>query len=474
MTGTSQVTGATRRQPTPLRTVAVVLAGGTGARVGLAMPKQLLKVAGRTLLEHTVRSLGRCPEINEIIVMMTADFVSTAEELLLGRAGCEKVTHVHPGGTNRNRSTVAALATLGDADCNVLLHDAVRPLLPPAVVSACVAALVDHDAVDVAIASADTIVRVDADDCVADIPDRRMVRRGQTPQAFRLSTLRRAYELAAADGEFEATDDCSVVLRYLPDVRIKVVPGDEQNMKVTYPIDLVMVDRLFQLSSHGATRRDPDERRARLQGKVVVIIGGSYGIGADVAELARQAGCRVFPLSRSTTNTDVQDPASMRAALDEVASNAGRIDAVVVTAAELAVGPLVGLSDAGVDEQIAVNFGGAVHAARASEPHLRATQGHLVFFTSSSYTRGRANYALYSSTKAAVVNLAQALADEWSAGNVHVNAINPERTRSPMRLKAFGAEPEHELLSASTVAATVIDVLTSDSTGLVFDVRKDF
>jgi ribitol-5-phosphate 2-dehydrogenase (NADP+) / D-ribitol-5-phosphate cytidylyltransferase len=462
--------------PTPpaLRTVAVVLAGGTGARVGLATPKQLLKVAGRTLLEHTVKNLGDCPEIDEIIVVMAADYVSVAAGLLLGRPGFEKVTRIHPGGTNRNRSTVAALATLGDDECNVLLHDAVRPLLPPAVVSACVEALRDHEAVDVAIASADTIVRVDADECIADIPDRSMLRRGQTPQAFRLSTLRRAYELAAADEEFTATDDCGVVLRYLPEVRIKTVAGDEQNMKVTYPIDLVLVDRLFQLSSHAATRHDLSGRRERLEGKVVVIIGGSYGIGADVAELAGQAGCRVYPLSRSTTDTDVRDPAGVRAALDEVAQEAGRIDAVVVTAAELTVGPLVDLSDARVDEQIAVNFGGAVHAARASEPHLRATGGHLVFFTSSSYTRGRANYALYSSTKAAVVNLAQALADEWSAASVHVNTINPERTRSPMRLKAFGAEPEDELLDSTTVAATVIDVLASDLTGLVFDVRKDY
>lgn len=470
MNGATSDTGPTR----PLRTVAVVLAGGTGARVGLATPKQLLKVAGRTLLEHTVKNLNDCAEIDEIVVVMAADFVSVAVDLLLGQPGFDKVTRIHPGGTNRNRSTVAALATLGDTECNVLLHDAVRPLLPPAVVSACIAALRDHEAVDVAIASADTIVRVDADECIADIPDRSSLRRGQTPQAFRLSTIRRAYELAAADDEFIATDDCSVVLRYLPDVRIKIVPGDEQNMKVTYPIDLVLVDRLFQLSSHAATRHDLNGWRERLAGKVVVIIGGSYGIGADVADLAGRAGCRVYPLSRSATNTDVQDAAGVRAALDDVANRAGRIDAVVVTAAELAVGPLVDFSDARVDEQIAVNFGGAVHAARASEPHLRATRGHLVFFTSSSYTRGRANYALYSATKAAVVNLAQALADEWSGASVHVNTINPERTRSPMRLKAFGIEPETELLDCATVAATVIDVLSSDLTGLVFDVRKGY
>jgi ribitol-5-phosphate 2-dehydrogenase (NADP+) / D-ribitol-5-phosphate cytidylyltransferase len=456
-----------------LPTVAVVLAGGTGSRVGLDVPKQLLKVAGRTVMEHTVAALHDCEDVDEIIVMMTSDFVEDAERLLVGKKEFPKLTRVLPGGADRNASTRAALAALGDEECNVLFHDAVRPLLSQAIVHACVMALQTYDAVDVAIPSADTIIRVDESDHIIEIPERSRLRRGQTPQGFRLSTIRRAYEVAAADPDFRATDDCGVVLRYLPEVPIYVVPGDEQNMKVTYPLDLFLADKLFQLASHLAQPRTREQLRTALSGKTVVVFGGSYGIGSDVATLAELAGCRVFRFSRSTTSTYIEDAASVAQALKQVASEAGQIDAVVLSAAQLLKGKLSEMDDEQVLQQVQVNYLGPVTVARASEKYLRETGGHLVLFTSSSYTRGRADYALYSSTKAAVVNLAQALADEWSPYGIRVNVINPERTRTPMRLQAFGDEPEGTLLESGAVASTVLDVLASELTGHVIDVRRE-
>jgi ribitol-5-phosphate 2-dehydrogenase (NADP+) / D-ribitol-5-phosphate cytidylyltransferase len=456
-----------------LPTVVVVLAGGTGSRIGLDIPKQLLKVAGRTVLEHTVEALNDCAEVDEIIVMMASDFLADAERILVGQPNLPKLSWVLPGGADRNESTRAALAALGDQECNVLLHDAVRPLIPPSVVRDCVVALQTYEAVDVAIASADTIVRVDDDNCIVDIPDRSRLRRGQTPQGFRLSTIRRAYELAGEDPDFRATDDCGVVLRYLPDVPIYVVTGDEQNMKVTYPIDLFLVDKLFQLGSHVAERRADSETGDLLRGKTVVVFGGNSGIGRDVVQLAAAAGGQVFSFSRSTTGTYIERPATVVSALEQVVAETGRIDAVVLSAAQLATGPLARMTDEEVLEQLNVNLLGAVTVARASHPYLSQTGGHLVLFTSSSYTRGRANYALYSSTKAAVVNLTQALADEWSDAGIHVNTVNPERTRTPMRLQAFGEEPEGSLLDSKTVASTVLDVLASRMTGHVIDVRRE-
>ncbi len=464
--------GMTAPDACGLRTVAVVLAGGTGSRVGLDLPKQLLKVAGRTIIEHTVEALHDCPEIDEIIIVMTPDFVGDARRLLLGQARLPRVSRVLAGGRDRNGSTQVALDALGEEEVNVLFHDAVRPLLSRRVVQDCVAALKTYRAVDVAISSADTIVRVDSEDHIVEIPERSRLRRGQTPQGFRLSTIRRAYELATQDPDFKATDDCGVVLRYQPDVSIYVVAGDEQNMKVTYPLDLFLADKLFQLASHLATTHTAPDLRQALQGKTVVVFGGSYGIGSDVVQRASEAGCHVFSFSRSTTGTFIEDAASVGRALQEVESVSGRIDAVVVSAAQLAKGRLSDMDDDQVRHQMEVNYLGPVMVARASEAYLRATGGHLVLFTSSSYTRGRADYVLYSSTKAAVVNLAQALADEWSGDGIHVNVINPERTRTPMRQQAFGAEPEGTLLESAAVAATVLDVLASDITGHVVDVRR--
>jgi NAD(P)-dependent dehydrogenase (short-subunit alcohol dehydrogenase family) len=120
-----------------------------------------------------------------------------------------------------------------------------------------------------------------------------------------------------------------------------------------------------------------------------------------------------------------------------------------------------------------VNYLAPVLIAQEFFPHLRRTHGSMLNFTSSSYTRGRRGYSLYSSTKAAVVNLTQALADEWSDDGVRVNVINPERTGTPMRTRAFGQEPPGTLLDSEEVARRSLDVLVSGETGMVVDIRKD-
>lgn len=454
-----------------LRTVAVVLAGGSGTRVGLQIPKQLLKIAGKPIIEHTLAALNPAPEIDEIIVLMTPGFTTDVEKIV-SAGGYSKVTRVLEGGGTRNETTRRALAALGDEECNVLFHDGVRPLLSQRIIRECVNGLRQYEAVDVAIASADTIIVVDHD-VITDIPDRARLRRGQTPQGFRLSTIRRAYEIAEQDPEFQATDDCSVVLRYLPEVPIKVVEGSDHNMKVTHPLDVFLADKLFHLSSVPVNSPTTiDAYAEQLRGRTVVIFGGSYGIGHDIGGLMRQFGARVFCFSRSQTGTYVESPDDVRAALEKAHDETGRIDFVVNTAGMLSTGSLAETDAATVDEMIGVNYIAPVMIARQSIQYLRENRGQLLLFTSSSYTRGRAGYSLYSSSKAAVVNLTQALADEWAPLGVRVNCINPERTATPMRTRAFGDEPPGTLLDSRVVALNSVDVLISDITGQVIDVRR--
>src|SRR5699024_9790567 len=146
-----------------------------------------------------------------------------------------------------------------------------------------------------------------------------------------------------------------------------------------------------------------------LQGKTIVIFGGSYGIGAEIARMARSLGAEVVAHGRSTTGLHVESLKDIEEALESTANAYGGIDEVVLTAGVLEVGKLSDMDDKQVHESISVNFNAPVNIARAAYPHLAKSKGHLLFFTSSSYTRGRQNYALYSSTKAAVVNLTQAL-----------------------------------------------------------------
>ena len=457
-----------------LRNVAVVLAGGTGTRVGLNIPKQLIKIAGKPIIEHTIAAMQQSPLIDEIVVMMAPGFLDEVRAIVR-RGEYNKVSQILEGADTRNETTAAALAALGDAECNVLLHDAVRPLVSQTIIAANVEALQTYAAVDTAIPSADTVIQVAAaDGRLDDVLPRHLLRRGQTPQSFRLSTIRAAYANAASDPNFTATDDCTVVLRYLPEVPIAVVPGHERNMKVTEPIDVYIADKLFQLTSADTPAALTDaEYRERLSGKTLVVFGGSYGIGGDIAELARSYGATVKTFSRSSTGTHVERRSEIAGVAAEVAAETGQIDFVVNTAGVLQRGELSETSEETIYSATDVNYLAPIFIAQEFYPQLAKSNGSLLLFTSSSYTRGRSGYSLYSSAKAAVVNLTQALADEWATSGVRVNCVNPERTATPMRTRAFGAEPAGTLLSSEEVARKSLDVLLSGQTGHVIDIRRE-
>jgi ribitol-5-phosphate 2-dehydrogenase (NADP+) / D-ribitol-5-phosphate cytidylyltransferase len=454
------------------RNVAALLAGGVGTRIGLGIPKQLIKIAGRPIMEHALVALNNHPLIDEIVIMMAPGHLDPVRAMVRD-GNYDKVVDILEGADTRNGTTLKALQWLGDEECNLLFHDAVRPLLTPRIIDECFQALETYEAVDVAIPSADTIIEVTPQETISHIPPRARLRRGQTPQAFRASVIKRAYALAQRDPDFVATDDCTVVLRYLPDVPIAVVRGDERNMKVTEPIDVFLADKLFQLTSNDmpATETD-DAHRAALSGKVLVVFGGSYGIGADIAKLAESLGATVHAFSRSSTNTHVELRSDIAAAAREVLAAAGRIDFVVNTAGVLPRGALVETSEETVYNATEVNYLAPIFIAQEFFPYLKQTKGSMLLFTSSSYTRGRGGYGLYSSAKAAVVNLTQALADEWAADGVRINCINPERTATPMRSRAFGDEPSGSLLESAAVARWSLDVLLARHTGQIVEVRK--
>jgi len=232
-----------------MRTVAVVLAGGTGQRFGGDTPKQLHVLAGRTLVEHSVAAFDEAPGVDEITVVMPPGLAGAAREQFAAAVGSgyRKVTGVIEGGATRTDSTRCAIAALGRAERNVLFHDAARPLLGQRIIADCVRALATDLAIGVAVPSSDTIVEV-SDGVVAGMPRRDALARCQTPQGFRLSVIRRAYQLADADPGFPerpATDDCGIVHRYLPDVPVRLVPGSERNIKITYPDDLAVAEALL-------------------------------------------------------------------------------------------------------------------------------------------------------------------------------------------------------------------------------------
>lgn len=453
-----------------MRNIGIILAGGIGARSGLAMPKQFFKVAGKTVMEHTVDTFERHPQIDEIALVVNEMYLRDVESMIL-RNKWAKVKKVLLGGQERYHSSLAAIKAYDHAEYNLIFHDAVRPLLSQRIIDDVIEAMEHYNAVDVAVPATDTIIQVDEKgEFIDNIPNRRYLRRGQTPQAFKQGVIKRAYEIALQDPNFVSSDDCGTVVKYLPDEKVYVVQGEESNIKLTYKEDSYLMDKLFQLRTTSITR---DTDLSQIRGKVIVIFGGNSGIGEEMVHLAQANGARVYSFSRGTTGTDIGNRDAVRLALQGVYTDELRIDYIVNTAAILIKEPLITMNNEVLDTMIRTNYDGMVNVAIESFSYLKESKGQLLLYTSSSYTRGRAFYSIYSSTKAAVVNFMQALAQEWEGDGIRINVINPERTKTPMRVKNFGSEPEGTLLDATKVAEVSLATLLGNMTGQVIDVRRN-
>lgn len=219
-------------------TVAVVVpAAGRGERLGAGAPKALRTLAGRTLLDHAVERLRRAERVDLVVVAVPAGEADRlAEEL--------SVTAV-TGGADRQESVAAALAALPAEVDVVLVHDAARPLVPPALVDAVAdAVLAGAPAVVPGLPVTDTIKRVDDDGHVLETPARASLRAIQTPQGFRRDVLERAHREVPPGTP--VTDDAGLV--ELLGVPVLVVPGAEDAFKVTRPADLGRAEALLAVT----------------------------------------------------------------------------------------------------------------------------------------------------------------------------------------------------------------------------------
>ena len=452
-----------------MKNVVVILASGTGSRFGGILPKQFIKLAGKPVIQYTLETFNKSPYVDDIIVVTLSDYIANIEEIVAAES-LNKVIKIIVGGKERYDSSWSAIQSIEYDECNVLFHDSVRPFVDDRIIKDCVSALENYNAVDVVVDATDTIVKVRNNEIMS-IPIRDNLRRGQTPQGFKLSTIKQAYKHFLADEKKVASDDCGIVLKYLSSETIGLVYGSEKNFKITHGQDIFLANNILKSHFYGIEKCDHEVMEKNLADKTVVIFGGSSGIGKSILSICRELGANVYQFSRAN-GCDVSDYDSVVKALSSVLAIEGCIDFVINTAGILIKKTLDQTSICEINSMVLTNYVGAVNVAKASFSYLRKSQGMLINFTSSSYTRGRSFYSIYSSTKAAIVNLTQALSEEWYHSNVKVNCINPERTKTPMRTRNFGVEPEDTLLSSQEVAEHTLSVMCKEVTGQIVTVKK--
>ena len=217
---------------------AVIVAAGTASRMG-GIDKVMAELNGEPMILRTVRTFQTCEVIREIVIVTREDLIVPIMGLC---AGLDKVKAVVLGGSSRQESVERGLNALSDKVKLVAVQDGARPLITHAVIDRTVRAAHSYGAAAPAIPVKDTI-KVVTGGIVANTPDRKTLQAVQTPQVFDLDMLRGALKKAKADGA-EVTDDCSAVERL--GMSIKIVEGDERNIKVTTPLDLAIAKLLLE------------------------------------------------------------------------------------------------------------------------------------------------------------------------------------------------------------------------------------
>ena len=152
--------------------VAIILAGGSGTRLGGEMPKQFYKIAGKMVIEHTLDVFQSHKDIHEIVVVSNPDFVNEVENITI-KNQYTKLKKILKGGNERYQSSLAAIASYDtDDNINLLFHDSVRPLVNKRIISDVISALNNYNAVDVAVRTTDTIIQASNDNLIEGIPER--------------------------------------------------------------------------------------------------------------------------------------------------------------------------------------------------------------------------------------------------------------------------------------------------------------
>jgi 2-C-methyl-D-erythritol 4-phosphate cytidylyltransferase len=223
-----------------LKASAIIVAAGSGVRLGSSVPKAFVEIGGRTMLFYSLVTVRQVSSIDEVVITVPAGFENAARAEVAA-AGLVVPVKITPGGIERQDSVRIALELTSAESELVIVHDAARPLAPPAIFDACLIAAARIGGAIAAIPVADTLKRVE-DGTISATVARAGLWQAQTPQAFRRELLVAAHQRAVSE-KIVATDDADLVER--TGARVEVVEASTQNIKITTRADLSIVEAII-------------------------------------------------------------------------------------------------------------------------------------------------------------------------------------------------------------------------------------
>lgn len=229
--------------------IAQIMAEGIGKRMGnVPLPKQFLMLGSKPIIIHTIEKFILHSEFELILISVPDDWISYMEDILNKYNVQDKRIRVISGGKERNDTLdnalkyIAEIKTATEEDM-LITHDAVRPFVTRRIIENNIESLSDFDAVDTVIAATDTIVEGN-DGVITNIPIRDMMYQGQTPQSFRIGALKRSLSKLSVEERQKMSDSAKIML--LDGKKVKMVDGENFNIKITTPYDLTIANAILE------------------------------------------------------------------------------------------------------------------------------------------------------------------------------------------------------------------------------------
>lgn len=229
---------------------AEILAGGKGTRMGnIDMPKQFLTLKSKPIIIHTIEKFILNHRFDRILIAAPKEWINHTKNIIRKYIGDDERLVVVEGGKDRNESIINAVRYIenqyGINDDDVIItHDSVRPFLTHRIIEENIDAALTYGAVDTAIGATDTIIQSEDGEIISDIPVRKIMFQGQTPQSFNIKILIKHYKSLTEEQKAILTDACKICS--LQGEKVKIVKGEVFNIKITTPYDLKIANALFE------------------------------------------------------------------------------------------------------------------------------------------------------------------------------------------------------------------------------------
>ncbi|PCI77836.1 hypothetical protein COB21_02465 [Candidatus Aerophobetes bacterium] len=436
----------------------ILLMGGKSSRFKSSLPKQFQQLVGKRVYQHCLDTFITFSNIQTLVIVTHAQFIPMIEN-----ENSDPRIRFATAGNTRQLSSKAGLNALNGASGAVIIHDAARPFISKEIIAEHINMLKNHPAINTCIPSADTIIVTPDRRTMHAVPPRETLMRGQTPQSFHLHLIKQAHDNTQ---KTDATDDCQLVMNN-SNIKPFIVQGDEKNIKITYDLDMTIAEHLLREPKPQVCKNLANH--VSLKGKVFAITGGTGGIGAAIIKELDAHGAKGISISTSSREypCDLNDFSSTQRAFDSIFNTYGPIDGLIHAVGSLKISPFLSYSSKDIKHAVDTNFISNLFAVRC----IKLKKGaHILNFASSAFYTGRKHYALYSASKAAIVNFTQGLALELP--HYYINALVPYRTNTEMRKKNFPGEDPSLLLSPENVAQKAMSILQSGSTGAIIAIKR--